>query len=157
MPLKAARRRDLPALAIVLAFVFSSINILPRDEPELLLIRPESKPRRDGISFKNVQFIEYVGSGTGKLGFKARVRGRNGLYGVKISGDENVRWTDIEAHVFQILNAPPTIPNIPQVELYLPSIKNPFKNQTHLENTLKVEQRDAKWLASKDTISIMVS
>ena len=65
--------------------------------------------------------------------------------------------TDTEAQMMTILNTPPTIPNIPKVEMYIPTTTNPFQNRTYLEKTLRVPRHQSKWLSRLDTISVIVS
>lgn len=91
------------------------------------------------------------------MGFKAKLQGSDKLYAAKITGDSYLSRSDNEMQMFNILNAPPTIPNIPKIKLYIPSMPNPFKNRTHLEKILRVERSEAKWLVRKDNISITVS
>lgn len=145
-----------------LVLVFANVINLPQqdqldDEPEKtqqVLSDYNNVPRKE-ITFEDIQFLRFLDSGAGKLGFKAKIRGRRTLFAAKIAGDRHL--TDTEAQMMQILNTPPTIPNIPKVELYLPSIPNPFTNRTYLEKTLRLPRHLSEWLSRLDTISVMVS
>lgn len=145
---------------VALVLGFATVITLPR---HVQLDELETLPRetsdynapRKAISFDDIQFLQFIASGAGKMGFKAKIRGRRRIFAVKIAGDR--RLTDTEAQMMTILNTPPTIPNIPKVEMYIPTTPNPFQNRTYLEKTLRVPHRQSKWLSRLDTISVIVS
>jgi hypothetical protein len=144
-------------ILVVTALAFANMMNLPRDsqlEFEATLSHPNVTPT-DEITFSDIRFLEYLHSGAGKMGFKAKLRGRKRLYAVKITADRHL--SDTETQMLNILNAPPTIRNIPKVELYIPSMSNPFNNRTYLEKDLGVSHQRSKWLSRIDTISVIVS
>mmetsp|Transcript_26132 Transcript_26132/g.47186 ORF Transcript_26132/g.47186 Transcript_26132/m.47186 type:complete len:333 (+) Transcript_26132:203-1201(+) len=153
--------KDTMLTFIALVLVFANVINLPQQgqldvEPETtqqVFSDYNNVPRKE-ITFEDIQFLRFLDSGAGKLGFKAKIRGRRTLFAAKIAGDRHL--TDTEAQMMQILNTPPTIPNIPKVELYIPSIPNPFTNRTYFEKTLRLPRHLSEWLASLDTISVMV-
>ncbi len=109
------------------------------------------------ITFQDLELLEIVGSGDVSMGFKAKIRGRDyGIYIAKITGDYLMRWSDNEIQMFRILNSPPTIPNIPQLEFAVSSMPNPYTNRTYLESDLGIGQNDAKRLMDFKNVSILV-
>lgn len=141
-----------------MALVFTNMmNLAPQERLESgETLLQKNATAKDEITFKDIKFIKYLGAGAGKLGFKAKIRGSNRLHAVKITGDSYIHLTDTETQMMKILNAPPTIPNIPIVELYIPNMPNPFKNRTYLKKILRVDHYSAKWLSRIENISVTV-
>ncbi len=125
----------------------------------LLLLNTEvgdNIPQSDEVTFQDLELFQLAGSGGVSMGFKAKIRGRDGVYIAKITGDSLMRWSDTEIQMFHILNSPPTIPNIPQLELAVKSMPNPYNNRTHLEKDLGLDRNDVKRLMQFKNVSILV-
>lgn len=109
------------------------------------------------ITFEDdVELIGAKGEGTVSIGFKARIKGHNGSYVAKITGDDYLHWSDTEIEMLEILSAPPTIPNIPKLEFAIKSMPNPFHSRKHLERTLHLSHESTKWLLKRKNISVIV-
>lgn len=130
-------------------------NVKLSRELEAVTLLPEITVK-DDMTFDDLELLELKGSGDVSMGFKASIRGRDGLYIAKITGDSFLHWSNTEIQMFNYLNAPPTIPSIPKLEFAIPSMPNPYKNRTYLEENIGLDRDDIDWLVRKDNISIMV-
>jgi hypothetical protein len=110
--------------------------------------------RLDLQRFHDIKFLQLVGTGTVNYGFKAIFDDQEVI--AKIAGDDMIYWSDIEMDMFDILNEPPTIPNIPPLLTSVRSMPNPFRNVTFLEKNLSVPVEDAQTIIAYRRISVIV-
>jgi serine/threonine protein kinase len=103
-------------------------------------------------TFNDLKFVRLIGGGTVNWVFEARLDGRT--VAAKIASDKFIFYSDIEIDVISILKAHPSISNIPEVQLNIRSMPNPFSNQTFLQNDLGLSDKDAELLASPRRVSV---
>jgi hypothetical protein len=113
---------------------------------------PVPSPRNN--AFNDLELGKVLGHGFVSWGFESRLHGEKVV--AKVTTDKFLFYSDIEMDVFNILNAPPTIPNIPQLQLGIRSMPNPFTNQTHLQHDLGLTEDDAIKLTDARRISVQV-
>jgi serine/threonine protein kinase len=106
--------------------------------------------------FQQLEFIEYLGHGQTITAIKCRYQGET--YVAKFVGDDDIWWIDFEIDLLRVLNVPPTIPNIPRLELAIQSITNPFLGEhKYLHDTLGVPSKKAKEIAESRRMSFVVT
>jgi hypothetical protein len=110
------------------------------------------------ITFDNLELIQLLGHGEASLGFStARVKGHNDTFIAKIGFHErDLHKADTEIAMFEILNAPPTIPNIPKLSLAINRIPNPYRGQfMYLMRKLGIDRLRSSELAAAREISVI--
>lgn len=119
------------------------------DQAETLLFR------------ENLEIVKLIGSGDVSYGFEARYQNRTAI--TKVATDEDLYYSDIEIGIFHELNMAPDIPNIPQLQLAIRSMPNPFANSPSVNNSISyliddlgLKKSKAESLVMKRRISIMV-
>ncbi len=110
--------------------------------------------RADQERFNDIKFLRLVGAGVVNHGFEAILDGERVI--AKIAGDGQMYWSDIEIDIFDILNEPPTISNIPRLLVGIRSMPNPFHDVAFLEKNLSVSIEEAKRLVTFRRISVLV-
>ena len=119
------------------------------DQAETLLFR------------ENLEMVKLIGSGDVSYGFEARYQNRTVV--AKVATDKDLYYSDIEIGIFHELNMAPTIPTIPQLQLAIRSMPNPFANHnsinksiSYLVDNLGLQKSNAESLVMKRRISVMV-
>lgn len=157
LPKRPNRMLKCLLLIALLAFSVVYINRNLRKEFDLKSKPPFIEDRKNTtITLDDIELITMKGQGTVSVGFQARIQGLDGLYIVKITGDHLTHYSDTEIYMYGILNAPPTIPNIPKLEFAINSMPNPFDSRAYLEDILHVDHITAKWMVRQTKISVMV-
>ena len=109
---------------------------------------------------ENLKLRKLVGKGDVSFGFKAKYQNKTII--AKIATDSDLYYSDIEIGVFRELNAAPSIPNIPQLQLAIRSMPNPFASNPKVETSISyltdlgVKESHAEELVLKRRISVMV-
>ena len=103
---------------------------------------------------ENLQMEKLIGNGDVSFAFRANYKNRTVV--AKIATDSDLYYSDIEIGIFRELNAAPRIPNIPQLQVAIRSMPNPFGSVAHLVDNLGVEASEAKERVMKRRISVMV-
>jgi serine/threonine protein kinase len=119
------------------------------DQAETLLFR------------ENLEIVKLIGSGDVSYAFEARYQNRTAI--AKVATDSDLYYSDIEIGIFHELNVAPSIPNIPQLQLAIRSMPNPFANNpsvnssiSYIVDDLGLKQSNAESLVMKRRISVMV-
>ena len=102
-----------------------------------------------------------IGNGDVSYGFGVKYQNKEMI--AKVATDKDLFYSDIEIGIFEELNKPPSIPNIPQLQLAIRSMPNPFAdNDANTTNPISylvglgVDKKNAKKLVMKRRISVMV-
>lgn len=148
--IRSNRKQFVLFFIIGLALLFSNKSYL-RDEPHAQSADPFGETDAD---FEDLELIRLIGSGTISFGFVARLHGKKVV--AKIASDHGLYYSDIEIDMLRTLNAPPTIDNIPKLQLAVRSMPNPFRDTKYLEGTLGVPHKNAEKLAKRRRVSVQV-
>ncbi|KAL3942242.1 MAG: hypothetical protein SGARI_000333 [Bacillariaceae sp.] len=115
--------------------------------------RPPPLSSSSKSAFHDLQLKHLAGKGFVSWGFEALLHNETVI--AKVTTDKFIFYSDIEMDIFGILNAPPTIPNIPKLQLAIRSMPNPFLNSTYLKNDLGVNRNDTKKMIKERRVSVM--
>jgi serine/threonine protein kinase len=111
---------------------------------------------------EELELVKLFGKGYVSYAFEAKYQNKTVI--AKITSDKFLFYSDLEIGIFEELNAPPTIPNIPQLQMAIRSMPNPFANHladvnktiSFLKKDLGLSRSEAEDLLMKRRISVMV-
>mmetsp|Transcript_16332 Transcript_16332/g.40945 ORF Transcript_16332/g.40945 Transcript_16332/m.40945 type:complete len:396 (+) Transcript_16332:153-1340(+) len=144
-----ASLKSLPSIEV------SSFSLNPCNTDETNTIVRETSDQDQTKWFEdNLKLERLIGNGDVSFAFRASYKNRTVV--AKIATDSDLYYSDIEIGIFRELNAAPSIPNIPQLQVAIRSMPNPFRSVVHLVDNLGVKASEAKALVMKRRISVMV-
>lgn len=140
----------LKSLSSIEGSPFSSCN---SDESNIIFRETSDQDQSQWFE-ENIELEKLIGNGDVSFAFRANYQNRTVV--AKVATDSDLFYSDIEIGIFRELNAAPSIPNIPQLQVAIRSMPNPFDNVPHLVENLGVKASEARELVMKRRISVMV-
>lgn len=106
-------------------------------------------------SFEDLQLVRFLGSGDVSAAFEAHLHGRPVV--AKFGQPWDIGYFDVELDIFDRLNAPPTIDNIPKLQMAFRIVRNPFNDTHYLKKELRTTERDVRErLVESRSVSVLV-